>query len=147
MLIQVRSVDEGVEAMEYFNASHDGFIKRFLIMSQDYFLPDKSQMCTGSFNAELDFAHYNYREGQPPPNQLIRAVFIEVQDALCDFRDALHSLPITKLEVVGGTRVSGNSTEPEPCLVLHVTNKLLQDGQWVPRTYQMFTFKEAVFSE
>jgi hypothetical protein len=147
MLIQVRSVDEGVEAMKYFNAFHDGFIKRFLVMSQDHFLPDKSHACTGLFNAEIDFAHYNYRGGQPPPNQLIRAVFIGVQDVLADFRDAIHSLPITALAVVGGTRVAGNSTEPEPCLVLQMTNQLLQDGQWVPRTYQMFTFQEAVFSE
>lgn len=40
---------------------HDGFMKRIAIVSHDDIDEEYAQSCTGRFDVEIDFAHYNYR--------------------------------------------------------------------------------------
>lgn len=74
------------EAIEYFNAFHDGFISEINLRSHDVMEPDKSHLNTGLFDVEMVFAHYNYDEGRPPYNQRVHARFHDVVDISLDFR-------------------------------------------------------------
>ena len=147
----VRSEEEGKHALQFFNAFHDGFIKRLTAISQDDFAPDKSQRCTGRFDVELELAHYNYRQGQPAYSQRILASFRDVQDLHCDFRDFLYNSPIQSLAIEKGQRSDGNSTEEEPCLVLKAAHSILEmrgtEQRWVHRMELMFTFSIGSFVE
>ena len=63
---RVSSVEEAARALEYYNGFHDGFMKRIVIDSRDEIHADLGQSCTGVFDVEIDFAHYNYRKGAEP---------------------------------------------------------------------------------
>jgi len=59
----VSSDATAAKALDYFNGFHDGFMKRIMFTSQDQIERDLSQACTGVFDVEIDFAHYNYPRG------------------------------------------------------------------------------------
>src|ERR671917_581753 len=68
----VLTTPEEVEAiLEYFNGFHDGFIKKLTLSSHDYFERRGVQACSGRLDLDLVIAHYNYRSGEPPANQLV----------------------------------------------------------------------------
>ena len=87
---RVSSPEEAATAFDYFNGFHDGFMKRIDIASRDVIDEDHGQSCTGLFDVEIEFAHYNYSDGEAPfhpYNQIVHAVFRDVQDIFCDFRE------------------------------------------------------------
>lgn len=149
-IFEVTSVDEGRAALDYFNGFHDGFMKRIAIVSQDDIGEEYAQSCTGRFDVEIDFAHYNYRfEDRPPHDQIVRAVFHDVQDIFCDFSEGYVGNPISSLYVHAANRRRGGTTTVEPSIALSLERSFLleEHRRWETRRMQFFTFSAATFSE
>lgn len=143
---------EAARALEYFNGFHDGFIKRMLFVSQDRIDEDLSQTCSGVFDVEIDFAHYNYAAGAEPfhpHNQLVRGQFRNVQDVFAEFRNEYSGNTIIRLSIAAGNRRRGGQTGEEPCLELHLGRHYLLEAErrYEFRETRMFTFTDATFAE
>lgn len=124
--------------MEYFNAFHDGFIKRIEITSKDEVTPEKSQICTGLFEVTVIIAHYNYDQGRQPYNRLIRFAFTNVRDIHMDFRAVGNcDWNINRLEL----REAGN-------LLLCMLQRNQYDGKkWILQEHDLFLFESVEVSE
>ena len=75
----VASPEEAEAVLDYFNGFHDGFIKRLTLISHDYFEARGVQVCSGHLDLEVEIAHYNYRDGEPPATQVVQARFTHVR--------------------------------------------------------------------
>src|SRR5882672_6192640 len=147
---ELSSVDDAVKMLDYFNGFHDGFIQRIVIESKDRINDDLSQTCTGVFEVEIDFAHYNYAAGADPfhpHNQIVRARFRNVQDIYCDFGAGFPGNTILGLSVVSANRLKGGETTAEPCLGLRLARHfyLADERRYEVREAQLFSFTDAVF--
>ncbi len=148
----VSSVEEAAAAFDYFNGFHDGFMKRIDIASRDEIDQDHGQSCTGLFDVEIDFAHYNYADGDAPfhpHDQIVQAVFGGVQDIFCDFREGFLGNTIVNLSVTLMNRRQGASTAIETALGLQLARNYYQEEyrRYELRQSQLFTFTKATFSE
>jgi hypothetical protein len=141
----VSSVDEAREVLDYFNGFHDGFMKRIAIVSHDDIDEEYAQSCTGRFDVEIDFAHYNYRFD----DRIIRAGFRDVQDIFCDFSEGYVGSTILGLYVNAANRRQGGTTTVEPAMALSLERSFLleQHRRWENRRMQFFTFSTATFHE
>jgi len=149
-IFEVSSVDEARAALDYFNGFHDGFMKRIAIVSQDAIDEEYRQSCTGRFDVEIDFAHYNYRfEDRPPHDQIVRAVFRDVQDIFCDFSEGYVGNTVIGLFVHAANRRRGGTTTVEPSMALSLERSFLLEAhrRWENRSMQFFTFSAATFQE
>ena len=149
---ELASVEDAVRILDYFNGFHDGFIKRMVIESKDSIHEDFSQTCTGVFEVEIDFSHYNYAAGADPfhpYNQIVRARFSNVQDVFCDLGHGFLGNTILGLSVASASRLQGGGTTAEPCLSLRLTRHfyLADERRYELREAQLFTFTSAVFVE
>lgn len=149
---KLSSAEEGASILNHFNGFHDGFIRRMIVESQDRINPDLSQTCTGVFDVQIDFAHYNYPAGGDGfhlYNQIVRASFRNVQDLSCEFGEGFLGNTILNLSVAPVNRVKGGGTATEPCLCLRLTRHFYQAGdrRYELRESQLFTFTDAVFVE
>ena len=61
-------------------SSDDGFIRELRLVSHDWFADRGVQRLTGDFDLEILFAHYNYGQGEPPPDRLVSAQFAQVKE-------------------------------------------------------------------
>ena len=93
----IESEQAAAEILEYFNAFHDGFIKRIIIESQDLFserlkgdFMSRSQTVTGEFNLKIDIAHYNYGAGETPANRGVCLLFDDFSDFLLELKPGLN---------------------------------------------------------
>ncbi len=144
---RVTSLEDAIEALEYFNYFHDGFIKRLTLISHDAFDENKGQLCSGKFDVEIDFAHYNYAQGVPPYDQLIAAHFYNVKDVMFDFRGMTFEWAINTCSIVAAAR-QDHYGHPEPCLALVLSrNHLDESRQWTIKEGRLFTFTYATFIE
>jgi hypothetical protein len=148
----VSSGETAARALDYFNEFHDGFMKRIVFESHDRIDEDRSQCCTGVFDVEIDFAHYNYAEGAEPfhpHDQIVRAVFRNVRDILVDLRGGFIGNTIISLSITPGQRRKGGATGTEQCLGLHLARHyyLEEHRQYELRESQLFTFTDAMFVE
>lgn len=144
------SVDEARAALGYFNGFHDGFMKRIAIVSQDDMDEEYAQSCSGRFDVEIDFAHYNYRfDDRPPYDQIVRAVFRDVQNIFCDLSEGYVGNTILVLHVHAANRRRGGTTTVEPAMALGLERNFLleQHRRWESRRTDFFTFSKATFSE
>ena len=149
---KVCSAEEAAAVLDYFNGFHDGFMKRIDITSHDEIDEEHGQSCTGVFDVEIDFAHYNYADGEAPfhpHDQIIHAVFGGVQDIFWDFRDGFLGNTILNLSVVPMNRRQGGSTSTETALGLRLARNYYQEEyrRHELRQSQVFTFREATFRE
>jgi hypothetical protein len=148
---RVASVEEADAALEYFNYFHDGFIKRLTITSHDEFGEEKGQLCTGLFDIEIDFAHYNYRQGEPPDDQIVHAHFSNVMDILLDFHAVSFDWVISTFSIHAAERqvhFMPPYPGPQPCFMVTLARQQLDENrQWVRHEWPLFTFTEAIFSE
>lgn len=149
---RVSSVEEAAKVLEYYNGFHDGFMKRIVIDSRDEIHADLSQSCTGVFDVEIDFAHYNYQRGAEPfrpHNQIVRAEFRNVQDIFCDFREGFLGNTIISLSIASVSRRKGGEATAEQCLGLRLGRHfyLEEYRRFEFRESQLFTFTEATFVE
>ena len=148
----VSSAGEAAQALDYFNGFHDGFMKRIAITSHDEIDEDHGQSCTGVFDVEIDFAHYNYPDGNEPfhpYNQIIHARFRKVQDIFCDFSEGFLGNTIIGLSVVPVNRRRGGSDAVEQCLGLRLARHyyLAEHRRYELRESQLFTFTDVTFRE
>lgn len=83
--------EDALKFIKYYNAFHDGFIKRIYLESKDYFEEEKKEnilnkvkVITGEIDLRIDIAHYNYGAGEPPFNRVICVKFEEFEDLVID---------------------------------------------------------------
>jgi hypothetical protein len=150
--LEVASVEEAAGVLEYFNGFHDGFLKRITLRSRDQMGPDRGQSCTGVFDVEIEFSHYNYQKGAEPLqryDQIIRASFRNVQDIFCDLREGFQGNTITRLTIHAASRRTGGGTAVGQCLALRRGRQFYYEEyrRWEFRESQFFTFTDATFTE
>jgi hypothetical protein len=135
---RISSVNDSVKALEYFNAFHDGLIKRIEITSQDEVTPDKSQIVTGLFDVTLIIAHYNYDEGRQPYNRLIEFAFTNARNIHMDFR----------AEGELDWNINAMAIQEVDDLLLFVLERNQYDGKkWTVQEHRLFLFESAEISE
>jgi hypothetical protein len=142
LYLTITSEETAASVLDYFNGFHDGFMKRIVLTSQDRIEEDLSQTCTGVFDVEIDFAHYNYPDGANPfhsHNQIVRAQFRNVRDIVADFSDGF----------LGNTIITLSITQEQGVLGLRLGRHyyLETERRHELRESQLFTFTDATFVE
>src|SRR5918998_3756926 len=100
----VATPEEAEAVLEYFNGFHDGFIKRLTLVSHDYFEARGTQVCSGRLDLEVLIAHYNYRDGEPPPDQVVQARFTHVRHLHADMPSNAAEWSLLHVHFDPGTR-------------------------------------------
>jgi hypothetical protein len=129
---------EASEALDYFNGFHDGFIRELLLRSHDRFEARGAQEVSGRLDLEIVFAHYNYRQGEPPADQLVRARFGRVSALVADFPLTHGEWFIDRLEIEAGDGAG---------LVARLYQHRLVDGAWTGGEDLRFAFDSAEMEE
>ena len=143
---RIIATPEDAEAvLDYFNGFHDGFIKRLTLISHDYFEARGVQVCSGRLDLELALAHYNYRNGEPPANQVIQARFRHVRHLNMNMPGNAAEWSLANVHFEHGIRLSA-STE-ESCFYARFLQNRLDAGKWVLHHALLFSFREAEFRE
>lgn len=148
MAYPIETIQQARETLRYFNDFHDGFIKKLTLISRDAFKADGSQVCTGTFDVEIEFAHYNYPQCPSPYDQTVAGRFVDVRDFCLDLTEMSFewSIQSFEIEVAERPRVLSNSTEA--CFVAKLVRAVLdRTGNWLNQESSLFTFKHATFSE
>jgi hypothetical protein len=141
----VASPEEVEAVLDYFNGFHDGFIKRLTLISHDYFEARGVQVCSGRLDLELEIAHYNYRDGEPPADQVVQARFTHVRHLHTDMPGNRPEWSLVNVYFEPGTRQTAGTEEP--CFhARFLQNRLGQEG-WVPYQALHFSFREAAFRD
>ena len=133
------------DALDYFNMFHDGFIRTLSLASYDRFEARGVHSISGRLDLDIVFAHYNYRAGEPPADQLVRARFQHVTSLVADLPMAHGEWSIDRVDVEPGVRMSGRGEEA--CLVARVTQHRLVNGGWTTRDGLRFAFGAGVIEE
>ena len=141
----LKTAEEAAAILEYFNGFHDGFIKRLTLNSFDYFESRGVQACSGRLDLELVMAHYNYRNGEPPANQVVNARFTHVRDLRADVPGRAAEWAIMNVHIEPGVRLS--DLAEEPCFYARLLHNRLEEDRWVHRQTLGFTFRDAEFHE
>lgn len=145
------SLAEAEAAVEYFNAFHDGFIRRLEVVSFDRFESRDAQHTSGRLDLILRFAHWNYdfAAGARPHEQEIEAVFHQVRDLAIGFGGRETDWSIKRLVITGGTRAKTYPpSEHEPCLrAVLVQPRLLDWKEWREHEDLVFTFADGTIRE
>jgi hypothetical protein len=145
MRYDVGSVVEAETALDYFNGFHDGFILELTLRSHDRFQARGVHEVSGRLDLRILFAHYNYRDGEPPADQLVDAHFLEVRDVAADFPLWHGEWAIIDLRIEPAMRRFGS--REERCLAARVLHHRLVDGQWQTCEGLSFTFRRAELKE
>jgi hypothetical protein len=141
----LRTPEDAAAILEYFNGFHDGFIKRLTLNSYDYFERRGVQACSGRLDLELVIAHYNYRDGEPPADQLVHARFAHVRQLRADMPGKAAEWTIMNVHFELGVRRS--DLAEEPCFYARLLQNRLDEGRWVHHQALGFSFQEAEFHE
>jgi hypothetical protein len=141
----LRTPEEAAAILEYFNGFHDGFIKQLTLSSYDYFERRGVQACSGRLDLEVVIAHYNYRDGEPPADQVVHARFTHVRDLQAEVLGRAAEWTIMNVHIEPGVRTS--DLAEEPCFYARLLQNRLDEGQWVHHQALGFSFREAEFYE
>ncbi|MGQ0603499.1 MAG: hypothetical protein ACT4QE_17605 [Anaerolineales bacterium] len=148
MIYQIETIQQARETLEYFNYFHDGFIKKLTLVSHDEFEADGSQVCTGTFDVEIEFAHYNYTKSQVPHNQIVAARFVDTCGFWLDLTKMSFEWSIQSFEIEVAERNRVLSDGTEPCFLVKLVRDVLDASRnWQKQESNLFTFKRAIFSE
>ena len=135
--LEVRDARSAREAVEYFNAFHDGFVRELRLVSHDRFEDRHTHATTGRLDLHVVFAHSNYDEGRPPFDRLVRATFLEVRDLRTSFTGRPTDWPI-----------DGLALEPESArLRARLRQPRLVGDAWERAEAMTFSFETATFAE
>jgi hypothetical protein len=93
----------------------------------------------------LEIAHYNYRDGEPPADQVVHARFTHVRDLQADVLGRAAEWTIMNVHIEPGVRPS--DLAEEPCFYARLLQNRLDEGQWVHHQALGFSFREAEFYE
>ena len=84
---EIDSIESASEFLQYFYNFHDGFVKRFVVVSRDEFTErnkgdhlSRGHVITNEVVCRVDIAHYNYGAGGPPYNRVVSIVFEEFEE-------------------------------------------------------------------
>jgi hypothetical protein len=141
----LRTPEEAAAILEYFNGFHDGFIKRLTLISHDYFEARGVQVCSGRLDLELEIAHYNYRDGEPPADQIVQARFTHVRHLHTDMPGNAAEWSLINVYFEPGTRQT--VVTEEPCFHARFLQNQLDQERWVHYQALRFSFREAAFRE
>ena len=149
---EVSAVHDGGPALDYFNGFHDGLVKRLEIVSRDRFEEIGVQTADGVYDVTIDFAHYNYRNGEEPfhsVDQIVEARFSDVKDIHVDLAREHLGSPITALYIEAERRRRNLVPDHEDCLALLWGRQRYVEAErrWEFRKERLFTFSRAVFRE
>lgn len=137
MITRVVTVSEAEAALRYFNGFHDGFIRRLTLHSHDRFEARGVHQVSGRLDLELLFGHYNYRDGEPPADQLVEARFYQVRDLVTDISHRHGEWSIDRVLIEAS----------EPGLETRVVLHRLAEGRWSTHEAIRFAFRQAEFTE
>jgi hypothetical protein len=141
----LKTSEEAAAILEYFNGFHDGFIKQLTLSSYDYFERRGVQACSGRLDLEVVIAHYNYRDGEPPADQLVHASFTHVRNLQVNMPGKAAEWTIMNVHFERGVRPS--DLAEEPCFYARLLQTHLDEGRWVHYQALGFSFQEAEFYE
>jgi hypothetical protein len=141
----VATPEQAEAVLEYFNGFHDGFIRRLTLVSYDYFEARGVQACSGRLDLELEIAHYNYRNGEPPADQVVHACFKHVRHLHADMPGNAAEWSLANVHFELGTRPTIRTEEP--CFYARFMQNRLDSGEWVIYAALGFSFREARFGE
>lgn len=141
----LRTAAEAESALAYFNAFHDGFIRTLTLRSHDAFEARGVHHVSGRLDLELLFAHYNYRQGEPPADQLVRARFDRVSGLRADLPFAHGEWSIDRVEIEAAPHPSGGGTEGR--LAARIVHHRLVNGAWTTAEGLRFAFEEGEVEE
>ena len=139
------TTEEAETILEYFNGFHDGFIKQLTLNTYDYFERRGVQACSGRLDLELVIAHYNYRDGEPPANQVVHARFTQVRHLHAEMPGGAAEWSIVNVHFEEGIRHTVGAEER--CFYARLLQNRLYQGQWLHHRALAFSFQEAEFYE
>ncbi len=143
----IRNLQDAQQAIDEFNSFHDGFIQKLCILSHDRFEARGVQSQTGDFDLEITFAHYNYRDGETPPDQLVKAIFNRVKGIEIAFSGLSYEWSVNHVEFREGQRTI-ETNDLEPCLAFALWQPMLTaKREWELKEVMRFTFTKAEFME
>ena len=145
MIYRITTLEEARTALDDFNGFHDGFIRELSLRSHDRFEARGVHTMTGRLDLDILFSHYNYRDGEPPADQLVRASFQEVRDLVTDIPHHHGEWSIDRVEMDAATRRS--AAGEESCLVARIVHHRLVAGAWTTGEGVCFTFAGARLEE
>ena len=125
---------------EYFNAFHDGFVRRLTVLSRDEFEDIGVHALAGPLDLEIEFAHYNYGQGAPPAERCILARFAGVRCLHVEFTGAESDWPIKSFEL-------DESATNDGSFFGRLTQARLIDGAWSDAEAMSFCFDTGVLRE
>ena len=143
--LQVTTPEEAASVVDYFNAFHDGFIRRLTLVSHDVHESPHAHRTTGRLDLEIVFAHCNYRQGEPAPDQLVEARFERVADLVVGFTGQPADWPILSFEIEPAPDASGGATAALAARL--VQPRLIDNRRWEQVQALSFRFGSAVFRE
>ncbi len=143
----VLCLQDAQQAIDYFNGFHDAFIQKLCILSHDHFEERGVQSQTGDFDLEIIFAHYNYRDGEPPPDQLVKAVFRRVKGIQIAFSGLSYEWSVNHIDIQETRRVL-EAHEIETCMsAALIQPRLNERREWELQEVLSFTFTDGEFEE
>src|SRR5215212_4124188 len=142
----VTTAEEAGAVLEYFNGFHDGFIKKLTLVSHDYFEARGTQVCSGRLDLELAIAHCNYRDGEPPADQVVDACFAHVRQLHTDMPGNAAGWSLVNVYFERGIRLLAHGIE-EPCFYARFLQRRLEREEWVLYQALGFSFRAAEFRE
>ena len=103
------------------------------------------QVCSGRLDLELAIAHYNYRDGEPPADQVVYARFTHVRHLKADMPGNAAEWSLINVHFESGTRPAAGTEEP--CFYARFLQNRLDKDKWVLYQALRFSFREAEFRE
>jgi hypothetical protein len=141
----VETPEDAEAVLAYFNGFHDGFVKRLALVSHDFFEARGVQACSGRLDLELEIAHHNYRDGEPPANQVVHARFTHVRRLRADVPGNAAEWTLANVHFERGVRPTDRAEEP--CFHARFLQTRLDGGEWVLYEALRFSFRGAEFRE
>jgi hypothetical protein len=142
--LRVTTAAEAAAVVAYFNAFHDGFIRRLTLVSHDVHTSRDVHLTTGRLDLEIVFAHCNYREGAPAPDQLVEARFEQIAGLALAFTGQPADWPILSLELGPAPDAVGRAPT---FLARLVQPRLVDTRRWEHAEALTFGFASAAFRE
>ena len=131
---EVENQADAEAALEYFNGFHDGFVRELTLRSHDRFEARGVHETSGRLDLDIVFAHYNYRDGEPPADQLVLGHFFEVREVAVDFPMLPGDWAIMALRI---------EAAPGGRLIASMLQHRLVEGEWVASEGLRFSFTRA----
>ena len=147
MRFQIATVDQTRAALEYFNAFHDGFVRRLSLISHDVFEARGAHTRLDLPDLELLVAHYNYQQDMRPHDQVIRATFRRVTDVSVSLGVGWYPLPINHVDIAAATRTMDDGRTVYCLRAVIVQPHLSARQVWDLREDVSFAFEDAEIEE